>query len=42
MSRDTVARTDRSQFANLEARLEDQIQEQTRNAYIFVQVVFRC
>lgn len=35
-----VSRTDRTQLAALGDRLDDQIQEQTRNAYIFVQVVF--
>ena len=39
-SRDIVARSDSAQLTNLGDRLEDQIQEQTRNAYIFVQVVF--
>ena len=35
-----LARSDRVQLTNLGDRLEDQITEQTRNAYIFVQVVF--
>ena len=40
-SRDThLARSDRVQLANLGDRLENQISEQTRNAYIFVQVYF--
>ena len=40
-SRDThLARSDRVQLANLGDRLENQISEQTRNAYIFVQVDF--
>ena len=40
-SRDVqIARSDRVQLTNLGDRLEDQITEQTRNAYIFVQAVF--
>ena len=35
-----LARSDRVQLTNLGDRLEVQISEQTRNAYIFVQVVF--